>query len=174
MTKNVTTEQTQLIVDWSAVLWSGFLAAVLTLPVLFFIFPYAVNTDTNTIIQYWSSLLLGVSVITIPASFSVSLALVACVVHIILTLVLTAFIASVFHRWGLVIGIAGGALVGLCYYAINIYSVTYFFNWMFQLEGIWFLLFNLFTGALAGGLYEALEREQWSDKKSAQLRGLPH
>lgn len=144
-------------VDWSAVLWSGILAAVISLPVLFFIFPSLVGTTTESIIQYWASMLLDVSIITVPATFTLPIALAAIVIHIALTLLLTAIIACIFHRWGLLLGIFGGALVGLCYYAINIYSMTYFYNWMFQLEGIYFMTFNILLGALAGGLYESLE-----------------
>ena len=155
----------KLLVDWSAVVWAGAIAGILSLPVLFFVLPSMLELNTNSIIQYWASMILGQDVITVPATFSVGLLFVSILSHVLLTILLSAIIASVFHRFGILVGIMGGALVGLAYYFINIYSMTYFFNWMFLFEGAAFLLFNMLVGGMTGFFYESLEVEQWDDPK---------
>ncbi|MRX27220.1 hypothetical protein [Kangiella sp. HZ709] len=163
--QNITSEPTKLLVDWSAVLWSGITTAALSLPILFFALPGLLGIDTNNIIQYWSAMLLGAQVITVPSDFSVVLFFTAIISHLAIALVLSTVIASIFHRFGILVGITGGALVGLAYYFINIYSMTYFFNWMYFLEGPVFMLFNMLLGGMAGFFYESLEIEQWEDPK---------
>ena len=69
-------------------------------------------------------MILGSGVITIPAEFSVSLLLVAIIAHVGLSLLLATIIASIFHRFGTLVGVMGGALVGLAYYLINICMVV--------------------------------------------------
>ncbi len=162
-------KQPKMLLDWSAVIWAGIVTGVLSLPILFFALPALTHLDTNSIIQYWASMLLGSSVISVPASFSISHLCVAIVTHVALTLILTSIIASIFHRFGTLIGITGGALVGLAYYLINIYSMTYFFSWMYLFEGAAFLLFNMLIGGMAGFFYESLEIEQWQDSEKFQL-----
>lgn len=156
-------QKTKLLIDWSAVTWAGIVTALLSLPLLFLILPLIMPLETNSIIQYWASLALGNQVITVPATFSIGLLLVAILVHMVLSLALTLIIACIFHRFGTLVGVMGGALIGLAYYFINIYSMTYFFNWMFLFEGSAFLVFNMVLGAMAGFFYESLEIEQWEE-----------
>lgn len=155
----------KLLVDWSAVVWAGVLTGILSLPVLFFILPSIAGLETNTIVQYWASMLLGSDIITVPAEFSILHFLVAIVAHVIISLILAVVVASIFHRFGTLVGVMGGALIGLAYYFINIYSMTYFFNWMFLFEGPVFMLFNMLIGGMVGFFYESLEIEQWADPK---------
>ncbi|WP_251357828.1 hypothetical protein [Kangiella sp. TOML190] len=169
MESQPTPKPPKMLLDWSAVVWAGVITGVLSLPLLFFVLPALINLDTSSIIQYWASMLLGSSVISVPASFSIGHLLVAIVTHVALTLLLTTIIASIFHRFGTLIGITGGALVGLAYYLINIYSMTYFFSWMYLFEGAAFLLFNMLIGGMAGFFYESLEIEQWQDSEKFQL-----
>ncbi|MFN8449032.1 MAG: hypothetical protein U0521_10670 [Anaerolineae bacterium] len=44
---------------------------------------------------------------------------VGVIVHYVLSFVFTLIITIVIHRWGLVVGIVGGALLGLALYGIN-------------------------------------------------------
>lgn len=168
--------QAKMLLDWSAVIWSGVVTGILSLPILFFALPAIIDLDTNNIIQYWASMILGSSVITIPADFSVNLLVAAIIVHVGLSLILATVIASIFHRFGTLVGVMGGALVGLAYYLINIYSMTYFFNWMYLFQGSAFLLFNMIVGGMAGFFYESLEIEQWKhhDDFSTSMTGHSH
>ncbi len=157
--------QGKLLVDWSAVAWAGTIAGILSLPFLLLLLPSLLDLSVNSIIQYWASMILGQDVITVPATFSIWLLLVAILSHVLLTLILASIIATIFHRFGTLVGVMGGALIGLAYYFINIYSMTYFFNWMFLFEGPVFLLFNMLVGGMTGFFYESLEMEQWDDPK---------
>ncbi len=176
MSSKKSTVRRKMLVDWSAIVWSGIISGITSLPILFFILPALIGLDTNSIIQYWASILLGNAVITVPTSFSFSHLFIAILVHIALTLLLATIVASIFHRFGTLMGIVGGAIIGLAYYLINIYSMTYFFNWMYLFEGPAFLLFNMLIGAMTGFFYESLEIEQWEDaeKFNSPLNSLHH
>ena len=79
--------------------------------------------------------------------------------HMSLSLVYALLLAFIIHRWGLVVGIVGGALFGLAIYIINYYTFTYLFPWFFPLRSWLVLATHIFFGATAGGIYEALERD---------------
>ena len=66
-------------------------------------------------------------------------------------------IAIVIHRWGLGVGIVGGAILGLAIYGINMYSLTYFFDWFFAIKSNVFLFSHVLFGATAGGVYELFD-----------------
>ena len=65
------------------------------------------------------------------------------------------------HRWGIIVGIIGGAIFGLALYLINFYTLTYFFPWFFPLRSWMMMLSHVIYGATAGGVYEALEVEEF-------------
>ena len=83
---------------------------------------------------------------------------VGVLVHMALSLVYALLLAFIIHRWGLIVGILGGALFGLAIYVINYYTFTYLFPWFFPLRSWLVLATHVFFGATAGGIYEALER----------------
>jgi hypothetical protein len=66
-------------------------------------------------------------------------------------------IAIVVHRWGLIVGIVGGAILGLAIYGINLYAMTTFFTWFFALNNRVLLLSHILFGAVAGGVYELFD-----------------
>ena len=68
-------------------------------------------------------------------------------------------LAFIIHRWGLIVGIVGGALYGLSLYLINYLTFSAFFPWFYPLQSWMMVVGHVFFGALAGGLYEALERD---------------
>jgi hypothetical protein len=84
---------------------------------------------------------------------------VGALVHMALSLVYALVLAFIIHRWGLIVGIVGGALFGLAIYIINYYTFTYLFPWFFPLRSWLVLATHVFFGATAGGIYEALERD---------------
>jgi len=84
---------------------------------------------------------------------------VGVLVHMTLSLFYSLLLAFIIHRWGLVVGIVGGALFGVAIYVINYYTFTYLFPWFFPLRSWLVLATHVTFGALAGGIYEALERD---------------
>jgi hypothetical protein len=108
-----------------------------------------------------ASLVLGKGVLPPPATFTVGTFAAAAVVHFALSIGLSCLIAFVLHRWGMVVGILGGALFGLALYFINFNLVSTFFPWFYFMKS-WIMLWShVVFGALAGGIYEALEVERF-------------
>jgi hypothetical protein len=81
------------------------------------------------------------------------------VIHLFLAVIYALVLAFIIHRWGLVVGIIGGALFGLALYIINYYTFTALYPWFFPLRSWIALVGHIVFGGLAGGIYEALERD---------------
>jgi hypothetical protein len=96
-----------------------------------------------------------------PASFDLYALLAAFVTHYVLSIVFGMLLAYIIHRGGMLTGILGGAVFGLCLYYINIYTLTWQFPWFFVMRGWPFLLTHILFGAMAGGIYEGLEVEEF-------------
>ena len=71
--------------------------------------PLVFQVDVPLLLRYTASLVLGSGAVVDP---SVSVLLVGLVVHSLLSLLFTLIIAIVVHRWGLAVGVVGGALLG--------------------------------------------------------------
>lgn len=94
-----------------------------------------------------------------PATFDARVVAVALLFHFALSLAVAALIAVILHRWGLLVGIAGGALTGLAVYCIDFYALSVFFPWFFAMSTWTMALNHVLFGAVAGGVYESLEIE---------------
>jgi len=79
----------------------------------------------------------------------------------LLAIAFACLIAFCLHRWGILVGIVGGAVFGLALYAINYYSVADALSWLAPLRGWIMALSHVIFGAIAGGVYEALERDRF-------------
>jgi hypothetical protein len=85
-------------------------------------------------------------------------------VHIVLGLVFAFVISFTLHRWGFWVGLIGGGLFGLALYAINTYTMSRFFP-EFYFYRSWFMVgLHIVFGALCGGIYESLERDNRSSR----------
>ncbi len=105
-------------------------------------------------IRYIASLPMGSGVLT---DLNPAILVVGVIVHYILSLVFATLIAIVIHRWGLMVGIVGGALLGLALYSINLYTMTLYFPWFFALHSTPLLISHIVFGAVAGGVYEMFD-----------------
>jgi hypothetical protein len=84
---------------------------------------------------------------------------VGVAVHLGLGLVFAFVISFTLHRGGFWVGLIGGGLFGLALYAINTYTMSRFFPEFFYYRS-WFMVgLHVAFGALCGGIYEALERD---------------
>jgi hypothetical protein len=148
------------VVDFRAVFWAGLVSGLVFLVVNMILSLLFLGTPW-IFIRMVAALLLGQDVLPPPASFDPAIFIVALVIHLLLSLVFTTVLALMIHKWGLLVGIIGGALFGLALYAINIYTFSFFFPWFFSLRSWIILLSHVFYGATAGGMYEALEVERF-------------
>ena len=85
--------------------------------------------------------------------------LASLLVNTVLSVLFALVIAYVVHRGGILTGIVGGAVLGLALYAINFYTISSFFTWMYALTGWPIVVSHILFGALVGGIYEGLEEE---------------
>ena len=108
-----------------------------------------------------AAIVMGRSVLPPPATFDAGVVAIAFVLHMALSVAYAALFAFILHRGGLVLGIVGGAALGLGLYAINYFTFAMFFPWFLDLRSGVILLCHIVFGALAGGLYELLEVERF-------------
>jgi hypothetical protein len=111
-----------------------------------------------------ASVVLGKEALPPPATYSTPVLLAALAVHIPLSLGFACLIAYVLHRWGLLVGILGGSLFGLALYAINFYTVAALLPQFSLLKSSAMALAHVVFGALAGGVYELLEVEEFAEE----------
>lgn len=150
-----------LLVDWKAVFWAGLVAGTVFLLLNLFVVPPLMGGKLWISVRLVASILMGQEILAPPATFDAG-ALVACIVtHYVLAMLMTAAIAVVVHLGGLTTGIVGGALLGLAFYFISYYSFTYFFPQFFAIKHWSVIASHVVFGAVAGGLYESLEREAY-------------
>ncbi len=160
MTSSAARRMRQLV-DWSAAVWAGSIAGTVFLLLNLFLIPAMVGGNAWTIVRLFASILLGEGVLAPPATASVPALGAALVAHYALSVVFALVIAWILHRWGIVIGVIGGALLGLALYCINFYTLTLAYPWFYAMRNGVFVFTHVVYGALAGGIYEALEVEEF-------------
>lgn len=144
--------------DWGAVGWAGLISSI-----FFLVGGSLAGTGSGgglfTFIKIISSMLLGTKPL-LEDGLSFGSLLAGVVIHLIISFLVTAVIALVLHRWGILVGIIGGALMGLAFYFINFFSLAdWFFPAMAGLRSVGMAGVHMLFGALAGGLYEIFEDE---------------
>lgn len=107
--------------------------------------------EPGLVLRYFASLVMGSDILTGDGSAAL---IIGVIVHYALSLVFTLVVVLIVHRWGMLAGIVGGALVGAALYFINMYTMTVFFTWFFALNSVMLLAGHVLFGAVAGGVYE--------------------
>ena len=149
------------LVDWSAAIWAGLLAGSIFLLLNVIITPLVIGGNGWVMVRLLASISLGETILPPPASFDLKALLAALVTHYALSIGFSMLLAYIIHRGGMLTGILGGGLFGLCLYYINIYTLTWFLPWFFGIRSWAFLLTHILFGAAAGGIYEGLEVEEY-------------
>jgi hypothetical protein len=145
------------LVDWKAVLMATLVAGTVALLWNFFVVPALLRTTPWVAVRLAGSILLGKGVLAPPATAHIGALVAAIATHYVLALVMTAIIAYVVHRGGLLGGILIGGLLGLSFFCIDYYSLTYFMPQFFAIQHWSVVLGHVLFGAVAGGTYELLE-----------------
>ena len=141
-------------VTWHAVLISALVAGTLFLLVDLLLAPSVLQVNATLMLRYFASLVMGSSVLT---GTGTEILVVGVLVHYLLSFLFALVIAIVVHRWGLLVGIIGGAVLGLAFYAINLYTLTLFFQWFFAINSTVIIVSHVVFGAVAGGVYEMFD-----------------
>ncbi len=150
------------LVDWSAALWAALIAGTIFLIINLFVVPQFMGGANHwMMLRYFGSIVLGSQVLAPPATYDGTVLIAALITHYVLSIGFTLLLAYIIHRWGLLAGIVLGGLFGLGLYSINYYTVTTLFPWFFALAGTPMAVAHAVFGALAGGIYEGLEVEEF-------------
>lgn len=149
------------VMDVSAAVWGGVIAGAVFLLVQIIMSTWLLNSTMWVPFRWNAAILLGVDVLPPPASFALLPVLVGLIIHFILSIGFGLLIAFVIHRWGLLIGIVGGGILGLTLYAFNYFTLSAFFPWFFAAKNWMMALGHIIFGAVAGGIYEGLEVEEF-------------
>lgn len=139
---------------WKAVLISGLVGGTVFLLTNLILAPAVLDINMEVLLRYMGALVLGSDSLTETGSGAL---VIGVLVHYVLSILFAALIAIVVHRWGMGIGIVGGALMGLALYSINIYSLTTLVEWFFAINSSVLLLSHVLYGAVVGGVYEIFD-----------------
>jgi hypothetical protein len=145
--------------DWRAAVLAGVLAGIVTMLLWVILLAVVTGGSVWTPFHHTAAVLLGESVLTPSQTMDLQVVITGTVVHLFLSVVYAVILAFIIHRWGLVVGIIGGAFFGLAIYLINYYTFSYFYPWFYPLRSWIALVGHLVFGAVAGGLYETFERD---------------
>lgn len=149
----------RLIMDWRAAVIAGLVAGVLTMLLWVILISTVTGGSLWAPFHHIAAILLGEAALTPSQTLNPQIVLTGALLHLVLAVIYAVILAFIIHRWGLVVGIVGGALFGLALYIINYYTFSVFFPWFFPLRSWIALVGHVFFGAAAGGIYEALERD---------------
>jgi hypothetical protein len=144
--------------DWRAAMIAGVVAGVIFLIVNMALTGQLLG-NAQLPLQLAASLLLGPSVMPPAVGLGSDVFMTGFGVHVVLAVAFTCLIAFCLHRWGIWTGIFGGALFGLALYSINYYFVADFVSGFAALRSWLMAVSHVVFGAVAGGLYEYLERD---------------
>lgn len=141
-------------VTWRAVLIAALVAGTAFLLVNLVLTQILYDINPALSLRYIASLVMGEAIVMDDDAVSL---IVGVLVHYGLSLVFTLVVTIVVHRWGLLVGLIGGGVLGIAIYFINLYTLTLVFPWFFAMNGTVWLLSHLFFGMAAGGVYELFD-----------------
>jgi hypothetical protein len=149
--------QLKHVLQWRLALVAGLVAGLVFLLVNILYVSFGQHLGTWTVVRYMASIVMGERVVPPPASFDPVIVGVGLLVNFVLAIIYAFILAAIIHRWGLLVGIVGGALFGAALYVINLYTFTLFYPWFFALNSLPFFVSHVLLGAVAGGVYELLD-----------------
>jgi hypothetical protein len=145
--------------DWKAAVIAGLIAGAIFLLVLMVAYPLATGGTPWTVFRFIGAIVLGETVLPPPTTFDAGVVVTAVLLHFILSVIYTLVLAFIVHRWGILISVIGGVLFGLALYLINFFTFTMLFPWFYPARAWPFSLVHILFGAVAGGVYELLEKD---------------
>ncbi len=149
------------VMDVSAAVWGGVIGGAVFLLVQIIMATGPLSSSMWVPLRWNAAIIMGQGVLPPPAGFALGPVVVGLIVHFALSILFSLLIAFIIHRGGLVMGIVGGALMGLCLYALNYFTLTAVFPWFFAIRSWMMAVGHILFGAVAGGVYEGLEVEEF-------------
>lgn len=150
------------VVDWRAALIAGLVSGIVFLGIAALVTTNALGTPIS-LVRLFASIVLGQGILNPTIDVTPIAWIAALIVHLLFSVGFGLLVAYVVHRWGFIVGILGGGLLGLALYFINFYSLSLLFPWFFTFRSMLMLIGHVLFGAVTGGLYELLEHEQYEE-----------
>ena len=141
-------------VTWRAIPLAGIAGGTVHLITNLVLTPLFYDVSGWLVLRYAAGLVIGEDAVT---STGTDVLVLGAIVHYAISIALALIIAIVIHRWGLLVGVIGGALLGLALYGINLYTMTAFYEWFFAIHSNVLLLSHVLFGATVGAVYESFD-----------------
>jgi hypothetical protein len=143
--------------DWSSGVWAGLIAGIVFMIAEMLMVMLVQGESPWGPPRMMAAMLLGKGVLPPPATFDLTIVMVAMVVHIPLSIVYGVIIGWAVHRLHVTAALAIGAGIGLAIYFINFYPIaSAAFPW-FAMARNWMSAFvHILFGVVAAGSYVAL------------------
>ncbi|MBW7880968.1 MAG: hypothetical protein IT298_00460 [Chloroflexi bacterium] len=142
-------------VEWRAIPLAGLAGGTVYLVIVLIFSGGVLGLSPTVVLRYFGSLLIGPDALM---QGGIGLVAAGLAVHYVLSLVFALIISLVVHRWGMLVGVILGGLMGLGLYGINVYTLTALFPWFFAINSVLLLICHIVYGAVVGGVYEYFDR----------------
>jgi hypothetical protein len=149
------------VLDWHAAVLSGLISGIIFILLNLLIIPGFLEQDIWIMIRDIASIFLGEEHLTNPPVFDPKVFILVVIIHFSFSALFAFLIAYIIYRWGLLVGIIGGAFLGLGVYGIDLYVLSYFSPWFEFIKSWPLMVSHIIFGASAGGIYELFEIERF-------------
>lgn len=105
-----------------------------------------------------AAIVMGEGVLPPPATFDLMILMAAMAVHLMLSIVIGVVFALVARRFGLVMAVVAGAVVGLGLYVVNFYGFTAIFPWFAMARNMISIVSHIAFGVVLGLSYRMLAK----------------
>ena len=108
--------------------------------------------------RMFAAIVMGEGVLPPPATFDLMVLMAAMAVHFMLSIVIGVGFALVARRFGLVMAVVAGAVVGLGLYVVNFYGFTAIFPWFAMARNTISIVSHIAFGVVLGLSYRMLAK----------------
>lgn len=145
-------------IDWSAAVWAGVVSGAVFMMLEMMMVPLFLGGSPWAPPRMMAAMVMGEGVLPPPATFDLTILMVAIVVHFALSIAFAVVLALLISRVGMGAALAVGAVFGLVLYFVNFYGMTAIFPW-FAMARNWVSIFaHVVFGVVAAWWYRARAR----------------
>ncbi len=105
-----------------------------------------------------AAIVMGEGVLPPPASFDLMIMMAAMAIHLMLSIVIGVGFAFIAKRFGLLMAVGVGAVVGLALYVVNFYGMTAIFPWFAMARNTISIVSHIAFGMVLGLSYHRLAK----------------
>ncbi|AVR45142.1 hypothetical protein C7S20_07580 [Christiangramia fulva] len=148
---------------WRSAIVAGLIAGFLMLALEYILVPIFLEKPVWVPLRMMASIVLGKSVVPPPATFDFNIILSGIIIHIILSLIYSLFIAYITRKLSLVSAMLVGGFLGLALYFINFYGFSNIFIWFEKARNWVQILIHIVFGMAAAMSFISLNTKRVRD-----------